>query len=110
MEGVATRGQRPGIGLHEEGCGGGADLGRRVAWPHLETGGGGRWPNQLHSSDQGRLESLPLYDEKKLSVLSPAQENIYSRASEMNILKTEDNGLLKCSQMVHLNNVGPCTY
>ena len=42
--------------------------------------------------------------------LSSAQENIYSRASEMNILKTEDNGLLKCSQMVHLNNVGPCTY
>ena len=54
-------------------------------------------------SGRGRLESLPLCDAKEISVLSPAQENIYSRASEMNIMKTEGT----CSQWSTSEIVGP---
>ena len=39
---------------------------------------------------QGRLESLPLSVAKEFSILSSAQENIYSKFSEIHILKAGD--------------------
>ena len=50
------------------------------------------------------LESLPLLDAKVSSILSPAQVHIYSKASEMHVLKPEDS---MCFQMVHLRDRWP---
>ena len=55
---------------------------------------------------QGRWSLSPnLRDAKVFSILSSAQENIYSKASEMHILKTEERAYKRSTSEI----VGPCS-
>ena len=58
------------------------------------------------SDDQRRIFASPEGGRKVFSILSPAQENIYSKASEMHVLKLRIACAFKWSTS---EIVGPCS-